>query len=443
MPQAAVVALQRSAGNHAVARALQRKIVTDAHDNVTAIRFTVGTELTAAFAAKAKAQANAGKVDLEKLRGEALADDTVNDDERMFMAGLLDARNVAALKKQAFAAAGDAIDFPEPSITPAARARVANLDRPGLSQDVASEERKRDKATKAGDGPGAIKHAQGLEKAATAEVLRLAGHKFEPAARATLALASMSGIAEQTVLRAMIAAASDSTPGDLALAGAVYAIAESSGSPVAADVLAGRIKVDEVPPSHFQGAEWAAYMAMGNGSKGDTVYLQTAFDPANLGHRGAVVHELQHAADDKASTGAAPASTARDQHELRAYRRQARYLLDAIDPLSGGDRQTAVSDASTQWQPMTAYSMALEARADPARDGPILRAINAGAVAGAIGSQDISAALTQPEPRVVAFTLSLIRAGYGMNTPAQLTVLGDGLAGDSLLDWIKRPRPAR
>jgi hypothetical protein len=442
---APVPALQRTAGNHAVARALQRKPIMDAQDHVTAIRFTVGTEITTALAQKAKQLVNDAKLDdsdLEKLRTEALADATVNDDERMFMAGLLDASNAAALRKQQqFGHAGDSIDFPEASITPAARAKVADLDRPALSQKVQDEERKRDRATKASDGPGAIKHAQALEKAATAEVLRLAGTAFEPAARATLHLATFAGVAEQTVLRAMIAAASDSTPGDLALAGAVYVIAELSGSPVATDVLAGRIKIDEVPHSAMQRGEWAAYQPMGNTNKGDTIYLPTDLDPGNLGHRGAVVHELQHAADDKAATGPAIVSTARDQHELRAYRRQARFLLDTIDGLSGNDRTNAVSEAGTQWQAILAYAMAIEARSDLARFGPILATINANAVAGAISRQDVTAALNLPAARVEAFVLNLIRVGYGMSTPNKRKTLNDGLAGESLLDWINRPLP--
>ncbi len=43
----------------------------------------------------------------------------------------------------------------------------------------------------------------------------------------------------------------------------------------------------------------------------------------------AVVHELQHAQDDTAAAGPTLVSAARDQNELRAYRRQGRFLLDA------------------------------------------------------------------------------------------------------------------
>src|SRR2546423_5313345 len=176
---AAVLGLGRAAGNHAIARALQRKVVLDAHGQASAVRFTVGTEITAALAQKAKQLANDGKLDagdLEKLRTEALTgDESVNDDERMFIAGLLDARNVALLKRQAFANAGDAIDFPEATITAAARAKIANLDRPSVSAAVVNEEREAEKARKAGDGPNAVKHAQALDKAATAEGMKLAG----------------------------------------------------------------------------------------------------------------------------------------------------------------------------------------------------------------------------------------------------------------------------
>jgi hypothetical protein len=188
--------------------------------------------------------------------------------------------------------------------------------------------------------------------------------------------------------------------------------------------------------------EWAFYRSMGDGQKGDTIYLPAEFDPANLGHRGAAVHELQHASDDKAAAGPTPVFTARDRHELRAYRRQARFLLDTIEPLSGEDRRNAISDAATQWQQITAYAMALEARADLPAQGPILRSINAAASGGAISARDVTAALSEPEPKVEAFVLKLIQVGYKM-TPATMLSLDDGLSGESLLDWIHRPAPAR
>jgi hypothetical protein len=434
-----VLALQRTAGNRAVTRALQRQVIAGQEGHGRTVRFTVGTEIAAAFAQKAKQLAADGKVsarDLEQLRTEALAgDETVDDDERMFMAALLDARNVAVLKKQPLAAAGDAIDFPEPTITPAARARIADLDRPALSAGVQKEERARDRAAKANDGPGWGKHVQALDRTAKAEVLRLAGSAFAAAAQATLALGVHSGVGPETVLRAMIAAASDSTPGDLALAGAVYVIAVASGSPVAGDVLAGRIKVDQVPRSELKGGEWAAYQAAGSGAKGDTVYLPTDFDPANLGHRGAVVHELAHAKDDKAA-GTAVVAAARDQNELRAYRVQARFLLDTIAPLSGDERTNAVDEAATQWQPLTAYAMALEARSDVATFGPILGAVNQAATVGAISRRDLTAALNMRMADVEAFALRLIRGAYKM--PADPKILQDGLSGESILDWITR-----
>jgi hypothetical protein len=160
---AGILALQRSAGNHAVTRVLSRNVVTDAHDQLVGMRCTVGKELTAAFAQEAKRQAGAGRVDAEKLRTAALSsDETVDDYERMFIAALLDVRNVAALKRTAFQQLPDSIEFHAASITPAARAKVANLDRPALKQAVTDEERARDRAAKASDGAGWNKHLQAL-----------------------------------------------------------------------------------------------------------------------------------------------------------------------------------------------------------------------------------------------------------------------------------------
>jgi hypothetical protein len=436
---AGILALQRTAGNHAVTQAIGRKVVDDAQGTVTGIRFTVGNELTAAFAQEAKHQADAGRIDIERLRTTALSsEESVDDNERMFIAALLDARNVAALKRTPFQRLPDSIEFPEGSITAAARAKVADLDRPKLPKAVGEEERARDHAAKVNDGAGWAKHVQKLDKAATAEVLRLAGTAFGASAHATLALAFHVALGAEQVLRAMIAAGSDSTPGDMTLAGAVFVIAHISGSPLEADLLAGRLKVDEVPQSTFKRGEWAAYQPLGNERKGDTIYLPTQFDPGNLGHQSAVVHELQHAEDDRAA-GPSLTRVTRDQLELRAYRRQARFLLDTIEPLTGTDRTTAISDAASEWQQIIALAMALEARADVARFGPILGAVNRAAVAGALPARTVTRALNDPVTQVEAAALQLIQVGYGMTATSRS--LQDGLSGESILDWVKKPMP--
>lgn len=89
---AAVLRLQAAAGNRAVARLLARDVVRDPQHKALGIKFTVGVEIRIGLAQKAQ-QLAAGGIDdakLRQLRAEALTvDETIDDDERMFMAGLL------------------------------------------------------------------------------------------------------------------------------------------------------------------------------------------------------------------------------------------------------------------------------------------------------------------------------------------------------------------
>jgi hypothetical protein len=91
----------------------------------------------------------------------------------------------------------------------------------------------------------------------------------------------------------------------------VYAIAHAEGNPLADDVKAGRIKVDEVrivpaPPGVTGVVASDVTTGLGHREKGDTIYLSTDFKITNLAHRALVVHELEHAAGDKSPPATAP-----------------------------------------------------------------------------------------------------------------------------------------
>jgi hypothetical protein len=91
---------------------------------------------------------------VEDLRSEALSsEDTVDDNERMFIAALLDARNVAALKRTPFQQLPDSIEFPVASITPAARANGRPTSRSAASSRAtraADRQRSRDRDQRRG-----------------------------------------------------------------------------------------------------------------------------------------------------------------------------------------------------------------------------------------------------------------------------------------------------
>ena len=272
---------------------------------------------------------------------------------------------------------------------------------------------------------------------------------FAPTANAALAVAEAWGVAPADVLRAAIAAASDSTPGDIALAAVVYVIARQSGSSVAGDVLAGRIKVDEVPRSALSGDEWAYYRPAASGGKGDTIAVPSDLDVTNLAHRGAVVHELTHAEDDKAARGPRVRKTARDMGEVRAYRRQARFLLDTVGALSATGSGAAVQaiaehQIASIWNPLILVALVIEALGDADRLKPVVVRINAAAPRARAEKSVIDELFTWGATRLEVRLQTLIRkpkeeGGYGISSPEDNRTIQEGLSGESILDWINRP----
>lgn len=424
---------------------LQREVVISPAGTATDVKFTVGKEITPALAAAAKAAVAKGLLDdtqLEKLRTAALVSgETVDDNERMFMAALLDPANASRLKARRFNV-NDMIQFSVESISAARRARIIDLDRPAYPAKIAAEAKAAVTSASNLNPISAVTHATAAIKETFAEVDRLiVDPKFNALAHAAMTRAAKKNLAAPVVLRAMIAAASDSTPGDMALAGAVYVIAVEIGSPLAGDILDGNIKVDEMPHSAMKG-NWASYMSAGNTDKGDTMSMPSDFDINNLMHRAAVVHELKHAEQDKASTGSTVKSIARDRDEMRAYRTHNRYELDSIAALNGAEHAKAIAQVAAEWNEIDAGAMALEARPDPMRLVPTFILINAAAKPGArLADNIIHALLTADEARIENALLAAIRLHYGLTSEAKNKMIEDGLRGESILDWINRPMP--
>src|SRR6185437_14258740 len=117
---------------------------------------------------------------------------------------------------------------------------------------------------------------------------------------------------------------------DRAFAAAVYAIARREHLDVAEDILAGKIKVDEVPQTALPKNAGAEYQpeATGGGGKGDTLYLPSGIKFGTLPGQATVVHELTHAAQDKSAT--APRTLSVHDAEEEAYRAEAEFLLAAV-----------------------------------------------------------------------------------------------------------------
>jgi hypothetical protein len=338
-----VLALQRAVGNRASAQLVQRTFTPEAGGGWT-VSFTVGTEISARLAEAAYARTRSGPLtddDLGGLRAIALeSGDTIDDYERVFLAALLDADSATAFQQgyKTF------IDQKKPLVLDGSAISSVNRDR---VKDFGR------------DDLGPTPMALGRKPTAKERILALAGSGFAPAANDLLALAAESKVPLDRLENAMRAAASDSTPGDRVMAGAAYVIALRGGLPIAADLLAGRLKVDEVPTSSTSGT--ADYRASGGGDKGDTIYVPASFEIRSLAYQGLLVHELTHAQDDKAATALVKVS--RWNSELAGYRAQGLYWLRELSKLKPAARTAAIDKLAPAANGLSILAMLIEQRA--------------------------------------------------------------------------------
>src|SRR5262249_20977610 len=160
--------------------------------------------------------------DLGALRAIALeSGHTIDDHERVFLAALLDAGNVAA--------------FHAANTTGITNGTQWALNGSAITSD--NRDRVKDFGRDVEPIP-MLRRPTGSQR-----ILALAGPGFATAANDLLALAAESKVPLDRVENAMLAAASDSTEGDRVMAGAAYVVALRAGLPIAADLLAGRVKV--------------------------------------------------------------------------------------------------------------------------------------------------------------------------------------------------------
>jgi hypothetical protein len=456
-PHDRVLALQASAGNQAVTGMLARRVIAFG-GTVSDVEFTVGKEISAALATAAKRAAPGGiKPDeLARLRTVALGDGTITDDERMFLAGLLEPSN-AALVAAMETRAGAAVTFSVGTIQPH-MGEIRDLGRPTVDPEVTKELNAAYDEYFTNFNP----HMRAARDAAIKQIHALAGRDWR---RQADTLISMSTLWAGETLRAMVAAASDSTPGDMVMAGAVYIVAARASHPLADDVKAGRIKVDQLP-GPAPGGEFASYSASGGddkSSKGDTIYVHADLDITNLAHRRAIIHELEHAADDKSTQAGHWRTTRRDDAEIRAYRAGARYTLRQLEFMTQqvqsavtlGDEKSrklaqakldkAYADVGAQAHAIHMLSMALEARADLKRFEMIVVAVDSAAPPAA-RAPNLVQLLRGPEAAVEAQLRDVIQDVYKLKTPAgtldpvKNTGRFDAQSGEGVLDTAALPR---
>lgn len=427
---------------------LRRDVVNDAAGNPVSFEFRVGIDLTQPFVELAKNLAGDSAIsdnDLRMLRKHALdRRGTVDDHERLFMAGLLDPPNVRTLRRTAIGAR-TSITFPIASLSNARLQRVIDLDRKALPAAVTTPLRESQAAMRdlrIGDMFTRLGEA---ETAASAEITARAG-AFRAQAAALVAFAHSKSLSLSSVLRAMLAAASDNSDGDRVLAGTTYAIAAAAGHPLESDLLGGRIKVDALIPRAFARLPGidpnlvAFYVtaAQGSGMKGDTLYLKTDIDIANLRDRSTVIHELEHAQQDKAASPTArPGFPVKNRLELRAYRAQGRYILDQIASQRPAEQARSAAQILTPLNGLVLGGILLEGQTNPALYQPLLEMVFGAAPAPFHRAPaDVGRLLRVTPATIEAALLRDIDTGYNLAPGA--TGVTEGLAGESIIHWIYR-----
>jgi len=356
-PAERVLALQRGAGNRAVASVLARRVIGN-DPGTRIVHLTVGVELTTKLAQRAWELTARGPLDeagVEMLRNIALEHwfGTIDDDERLFIAALLDPGNAAKLHTthpRGFSDEGSAVEFDAISITASNRRTVHDFGRSKRPAPDAS-----DKAF--------------TKDPLDQDILAMGHPGFDYTVRQVLKFADQAHVDHVALYFAMLNGASDSTPGDRAFAGAAFVLARREGMAVDRDILGGRLKIDEVSTTLFAAMgdrAQAMYSPEADGQlKGDTLYLPATFDMENLADLGVLVHELQHASDDAAVDR--PTSRSRLEVESAAYERQSRFLMLELEKLTGDARAKAAAEVGSRIGQTHVYfmiAMALEATDD-------------------------------------------------------------------------------
>jgi hypothetical protein len=412
-PGASVLALHAAIGNAAVGRLL-RKPIFDDKDKLTGIEFTVGDEIDASLAQLAKSLAKDGVTDKERdsLRERALKDATITDNERMFLAGLLDPAN-AKLVADASMKRGTKVTFTRKSIQ-ANLATIRELGRQQRDPSVTEEK----------------------------QIGALATGTWAKQAKALVAFAKANKVELKDVLGAMLAAGSDNTAGDMVMAGTVFAIAASVKHPMAPFLLSGKLKVDQLARKDaVSDSAFVLYIALGGGErKGDTIYVPAGLDITDLDQRADIVHELKHAADDqKAPASGTIKVDKRDEAEVRGYRAAARYKLDQIAGLTGDARKTAIKAVAKRLDPLKLLALMLETSdmavvveiRDKAAKKPEVRLPDERFKELKEGTKG---------PIETELTNGIFTAYEIVDDPSNMGPL-DSFSGESLLDWADRPVP--
>jgi hypothetical protein len=339
-------------------------------------------------------------------------DRTIDDHERLFLAALLNAGNAVELHR--------------------AHASGLSASATFVLNGSAISSADRDRVKDFGREPEPLETAMsiGAKTAGPKErIVALAGESFAAAVKHVLAIAAADKVPLNRVEEAMLAAASDSTPGDRVMAGAAYVIALRARMPAAGDLLGGAIKVDEVPAGNIGGT--AEYRSMGGAGKGDTIYLPSNFDVGSIAFQGLLAHELNHAQNDKAATSFS--SINRWREELAGYRKQGSYWLTELSKFKPAARRAEIAKLAPAANELSILAMLVE---DRAANKPgwwaLIEEINRTSANG-LSVADFRAASGDTDAALESRALRAISTHPSYSTMSASTPV-DGLRGESFLD---------
>ena len=281
------------------------------------------------------------------------------------------------------------------------------------------------------------------DAAAVAAIGKLAGKKYARTVIDAVAVGAKHGLHTPTLLGGMIAAASDGTPGDMAMAAVVLAIAFAESHPLFGDLLQGRLKVDAVPATVMPGGRdhRADYVtvAHASGAKGDTIYLPNSFARTNAYHWSIVVHELEHAVQDKKAGGGNVQWSDRALAELAGYKAQGKSLMTRLAAAAAAERTKMAAQIGAEWTDGVALGMIIESRGDAAKFGSVdIEKVNNGATGMKIPPAMLKKALGLPAADLEKAAVKWITSVYKIGTATTKDAPFDGFAGDSVVDFITR-----
>ena len=421
---------------------VQRELIRNAQKQAIAFRFRPGVELKSNFLRIAYARVKDGTVsnaDLRRLRRHALSvRKTLNDHERMFMAGLLSQEN-----RQTFVDSRGTkrFQFPITSITSARRERINNLDRQAPAAVLAEMQEYTD-ALARGDLHDAIKQSQELTAASDKAIIQVSG-PFKASAKALLRYIKVNKIDSVDVLDAMINAASDNGSGDRLLSGIVYAVAKQAGHSMTGKVKSGQVKIDALTPAakeaipEFKGNQ-ASYVsaATASGLKGDTLYLLSTMMITSLYHRSAIIHELNHAKTDAAAPAQGKAQKEL-QHieEAKAYKAQAKYIYAQLTGKPAKQQASMAKTLVRQAPESLLTALVVVAKAAPQRRRALLEIINQ-QFAPPMPARSLDILFAESNAKTEKRLIDAINKAYGINKDPKKRHVShkDGLRGESILD---------